>query len=100
MNIPSELLDLLRKPSKVVIVTHFKPDADALGSSLGLSGYLKKKNHEVRVIAPSDYPDFLNWMPGSKEVTIVRKGQPATQQEAETFIRNAELIFCLDFFWS
>lgn len=97
MNIPSELLDLLRKPSKVVIVTHFKPDADALGSSLGLSGYLKKKNHEVRVIAPSDYPDFLNWMPGSKEVTIVRKGQPATQQEAETFIRNAELIFCLDF---
>ncbi|NOS56836.1 MAG: bifunctional oligoribonuclease/PAP phosphatase NrnA, partial [Cyclobacteriaceae bacterium] len=51
------LRTLLASPKKVVIVTHFKPDADALGSSLGLAGYLAKKGHSVSVISPSDYPD-------------------------------------------
>jgi bifunctional oligoribonuclease and PAP phosphatase NrnA len=85
---------LLSTPKKVVIVTHFKPDADALGSSLGLWGYLKKRNHQVTVVTPSDYPDFLAWMPGNNEVTIFHKDRPAP---AENLIRNAEIIFCLDF---
>ena len=50
---------LISQPKTAVIVTHFKPDADALGSSLGLAGYLKKKGHRVTVITPSDYPDFF-----------------------------------------
>lgn len=79
---------------KVVIVTHFKPDADALGSSLGLAGYLKKKHHEVQVITPSDYPDFLNWMPGNDAVLIFHKDQAAL---AEQYILNADAVFCLDF---
>lgn len=79
---------------KVVIVTHFKPDADALGSSLGLAGYLKKKGHAVNVITPSDYPDFLAWMPGNSDVLIFHKDKP---KAAEDLIRQAEAIFCLDF---
>src|SRR5688500_19012137 len=79
---------------KVVIVTHFKPDADALGSSLGLAGYLKKKGHSVTVITPSDYPDFLDWMPGNGEVVIFNKEKP---QKAENLIAESEAIFCLDF---
>ena len=88
---------LLSRPSKVVIVTHYRPDADALGSSLGLAGYLKKKGHQVSVITPSDFPGFLKWMPGSEGVTVVRKNNPATQQESESLIKSAEIIFCLDF---
>ena len=89
--------ELLSQPSRVVVVTHFRPDADALGSSLGLAGYLKKLGHEVTVITPSDFPAFLNWMPGSNEVVVVRKSRPDTQQKAEGFIREAQIIFCLDF---
>ncbi|HZI24394.1 MAG TPA: bifunctional oligoribonuclease/PAP phosphatase NrnA, partial [Chryseolinea sp.] len=48
--------EYLKIPRKTVILTHFKPDADALGSSLGLAHYLKKKGHIVTVITPSDYP--------------------------------------------
>lgn len=81
-------------PRKVVILTHFKPDADALGSSLGLSGYLKKKGHNVNVITPSDYPDFLTWMPGNNDVLIFHKEKP---KAAEELIAKAEAIFCLDF---
>lgn len=79
---------------KVVIVTHHKPDADALGSSLGLAGYLRKKGHTVTVITPSDYPEFLHWMPGHKEVLAFEKGRESVISEK---ISNAEIIFCLDF---
>ncbi len=79
---------------KVVILTHFKPDADALGSSLGLAGYLKKKRHEVQVITPSDYPDFLTWMPGNDDVLIFHKDRAAV---SERLITNADAVFCLDF---
>jgi bifunctional oligoribonuclease and PAP phosphatase NrnA len=86
--------EFLNHPRKAVIVTHFKPDADALGSSLGLAGYLKKKNHDVTVITPSDYPDFLAWMPGNREVMIFHKEKPAL---ADAAVKAADIIFCLDF---
>jgi phosphoesterase RecJ-like protein len=88
---------LLSAPKKVVIVTHFKPDADALGSSLGLAGFLQKKGHSVQVITPSDYPEFLTWMPGNKTVHAVVKENPEHLKIANTFIQAAEVIFCLDF---
>jgi bifunctional oligoribonuclease and PAP phosphatase NrnA len=92
-NIPA-FKEFLIKPRKAVIVTHFKPDADALGSSLGLAGYLKKKGHSVTVITPSDYPDFLNWMPGHNDVVIFNKEKP---QRAQSIITDCDIIFCLDF---
>lgn len=86
--------DQLSQPRKVVILTHFKPDADALGSSLGLARYLKKKGHTVTVITPSDYPDFIAWMPGNEEVVIFQKDKP---DRCAKLIADAEMIFCLDF---
>lgn len=86
--------DFMGQTRKVVIVTHHKPDADALGSSLGLSGYLKKKGHSVTVITPSDYPEFLHWMPGNNEVLAFGNGNKTVIDEK---INKAEIIFCLDF---
>ncbi|MGE0929469.1 DHH family phosphoesterase [Peijinzhouia sedimentorum] len=88
------LTEFLQNPRKVVITTHHKPDADALGSSLGLAGYLKKKNHQVTVITPTDYPNFLNWMSGNDEVIIFEEGN---QEVSAKLIEEAELIVCLDF---
>ena len=93
----SLLKALLDSPQKVVIVTHFKPDADALGSSLGLAGFLRSKNHHVEVISPSDYPDFLTWMSGAESVIALSKKSTEPLKKAEEAIRNADLIFCLDF---
>ncbi len=88
---------LISKPAAVVIVTHFKPDADALGSSLGLAAFLKKSGHQVSVITPSDYPDFLAWMPGNETVLALSKENPAPEAKAAVLIAQAEIIFCLDF---
>jgi len=92
-----EFRQMMAQPKNVVIVTHFKPDADALGSSLGLAGYLKAKGHRVNVITPSDYPDFLSWMPGSNEVFALEKNNPAKLATASGMIAKADVIFCLDF---
>ena len=85
---------LLGLPKKVVITTHHKPDADALGSSLGLRAYLLKLGHSVTVITPSDYPRFLNWMHGNEEVLVFNENN---QARSAALIAEADLIFCLDF---
>lgn len=84
---------LLEQPRKIVITTHHKPDGDALGSSLGLYNYLIQQGHHAKVVVPSDYPDFLNWMPGNEEVIIYTQNV----QTADNLIAEAEMIFCLDF---
>lgn len=85
---------LLATPRNIVITTHHKPDADALGSSLGLLRFLQKLQHTVKVVVPSDYPRFLNWMPGQGDVLIF---EPKMPEPAKAYIDDAELIFCLDF---
>ena len=85
----------LSSPRKIVITTHVKPDADALGSSLGLANYLLKKGHEVTVITPSDYPYFLTWMKGNDAVLDFSKD--TDRKKALVKLEKAELIFCLDF---
>ncbi|GAA3934550.1 bifunctional oligoribonuclease/PAP phosphatase NrnA [Hymenobacter algoricola] len=95
MSTISDLKELLAQPRQIFITTHHKPDADALGSSLGLAGYLRKKGHHVTVVTPSDYPDFLAWMPGNDSVVVY----DARRNDAQVreIIRSAEVIFCLDF---
>lgn len=80
-------------PAKVVITTHQKPDGDAMGSSLGLYHFLKQFNHEVNIISPTNWADFLNWMPGIEQVIDFEKKSDL----CKSLIANADIIFCLDF---
>ncbi|WP_026896916.1 DHH family phosphoesterase [Daejeonella oryzae] len=89
----ASLKELLAQPKQIVITTHHKPDGDAMGSSLGLYNYLVQKGHHVRVITPTDYPTFLQWLPNNPEVLIYTD----KKTESESLVANAELIFCLDF---
>jgi bifunctional oligoribonuclease and PAP phosphatase NrnA len=88
------LKSFLSEPRQVIVTTHHKPDADALGSSLGLAGYLTKKGHQVTVITPSDYPGFLAWMSGNEKVVAFDKSR---EKQVRELIDKAEAIFCLDF---
>jgi bifunctional oligoribonuclease and PAP phosphatase NrnA len=95
MNNIAELKPLLlanTKP-KIVITTHHKPDADALGSSLGLYNFLLQLNIKSQVITPTDYGDFLMWMPG--ESTVINFEQE--EELASQMVAEADFVFCLDF---
>lgn len=89
----SELKALLGVIRKIVITTHHRPDGDAMGSSLALYSFLKSKGHSVTVITPSDYPDFLYWMPGNDDVINFEYNPGKSKQ----LTAEAEIIFCLDF---
>ncbi len=76
------------------IVAHTNPDGDAIGSSLGMFEYLKKKGFErVFVITPNEYPSFLQWMPNNEKVTVATKAP----ELAKKLISEAKVLFCLDF---
>lgn len=87
------LKDKLSQPCKIVITTHHKPDGDAMGSSLGLYNYLIQKGHHVKVVSPTDYPYFLQWLPNNPEVIIYTE----KEEESKGLVADAEIIFCLDF---
>ncbi|NOT51224.1 MAG: bifunctional oligoribonuclease/PAP phosphatase NrnA [Chitinophagaceae bacterium] len=88
-----EIFPLLTKPHKVVITTHQKPDADAMGSSLALKHFLVQLGHTVTVISPTNWAGWVNWMPGVKEVMDYEMDKP----KAEKVMDDAEWLFCLDF---
>lgn len=88
-----ELKLMLSTPSRIVITTHHRPDGDAMGSSLAMYNYLLLKGHSVTVITPSDYPDFLNWLPGNEHVINFEYAQ----EKAMEIIKQAKLIICLDY---
>jgi bifunctional oligoribonuclease and PAP phosphatase NrnA len=89
----SKVKALLARPKKITILTHWSPDGDAMGSSLGLYNYLIQKKHSVTVVTPNDYPDFLSWLPGNKKVVDAL----ANPKKAAAAIKKAEVIFTLDF---
>src|SRR6185295_8346334 len=64
----SAIYPLLAEPKQVVITTHQKPDADAMGSVLALKHFLVQFGHSVTVISPTNWAGWVNWMPGVKEV--------------------------------
>jgi len=87
-----DIKELLSNRSDIVITTHQNPDGDALGSMLGLFLFLRKMGHEVSVISPNDYPEFLQWLPGNEFVLdFTRKKKQVTRA-----IQEAQIIFYLD----
>lgn len=93
---PTELLDinqLLTPEKKIVIITHYNPDGDAVGSSLGMKHFLKAKGIEAEVVVPNDFPKFLKWMPEAKKITIA----DYKRKKAADLIFEADLLFILDF---
>ena len=89
----NELQSYLESPRNIVIVGHRNPDGDAMGSTLGLYHYFKKKGHQPTVVVPNEYPDFLHWLPGSQ--TTYRFDWQNTQSQRA--IKNSDIIFLLDF---
>ena len=87
-----DLKELLSSPQNIVIIPHRNPDGDAIGSSLALYHYLKKQ-HDVTVVAPNDYPNFLKWLPSSSDVKLFDK----QNKQSKRALESASIVFLLDF---
>ena len=92
-NFTKKVNKLLSVTNNIVIVTHANPDADAIGSSLGLYHFLLKKGQNTTVITPNSYPEFLWWMPGNENIIKFSDDK----KTAVEIIEKAEIIFYVDF---
>ena len=89
----SDIFPFLEEPKNIVITFHQKPDADAMGSGLGLYNFLIQFGHSVTVISPTNWASFLKWMPGAKKVINFEM----QNDKAMKALIEAQWIFCLDF---
>lgn len=87
-----ELYSQLSEKKNIVITMHQKPDADAMGSSLGLAHFLRKFGHAVTVISPTNWARWLDWMEGSSEVLDYELHKTDSNQKLD----EADWLFCLD----
>lgn len=55
------ILDFLssRRGEKIAILTHQRPDGDALGSAVGLAGALTDAGYQAVAVNPLPFPDYL-----------------------------------------
>ncbi|MCT4582949.1 MAG: DHH family phosphoesterase [Flavobacteriales bacterium] len=90
MNIYEKLAE---QKQQIIITSHRSPDGDAIGSSLALYHYLVKKGHDVQVVVPDAFPDFIAWLPGTDRILVYDD----QKDKVETAIANATIVFCLDY---
>ncbi len=87
--------DLLLSAHRIVVLTHMSPDGDAMGSSLGITHFLRTlpTAPTVTIVVPNAFPDFLAWMPDARNIVIYEQHN----QQVETLLKEADLIVCTDF---
>lgn len=85
--------ELLSTPQRIALVAHRNPDGDAIGSTLALEHYLNRKGHEAQTVLPNDVPDFLQWLPGAKNIYKYDK----QNIQSKNTLDKASILFVLDF---
>lgn len=93
MKIPFELKNLLSESRHIVLINHWNPDGDAVGSVFALGRVLSEHNHKVSIVMPNAFPSFLNFL--SNEIPLFIYDQ--NKKEADKALEKADLIGILDF---
>lgn len=66
----------LQAARNILIVTHVRPDGDAIGSLLGLGLSLQIAGKQVQMLLPDGLPGNFKFLPGSNQIKHVQKGHP------------------------
>ena len=67
----SQVVELIENKNAFAITTHFKPDGDGVGSSLGLYWLLRSLGKSADVIVHGDVPIAYRSLPGADEIRNV-----------------------------
>ena len=88
-----DIYPLLTEKKNIAITMHQKPDADAMGSTLGLYHFLVQLGHTVTVISPTNWARWVDWMEGTDKVLDYEMHRTASDE----ILDKADWLFCLDF---
>ena len=84
---------ILLDPKRFTLACHVNPDGDAIGSMLAMAEFLRLKGHEVKMVSPNPFPEFLAWMPGANDILVFEREEVS----CKAAIAEAEAIMMLDF---
>jgi len=85
----NEIVSVLKKSNKILILPHVSVDGDGLGSSLALALALKKMSKEVNVYLEEEIPYVYNFLPGA-HMAEVYSGQK-TEADAVVVLDTGDL---------
>jgi phosphoesterase RecJ-like protein len=89
----SMLRSLLENSNMPVLCCHQNADGDAIGAMLAMGEVLRFLGKEPLMVAPDQYPDYLQWMPNSEKIVRYDK----RRDYVVMVLKMADLIICLDF---
>ena len=92
-----KLMEYIGNSRRAAIVSHMKPDGDAMGSCIAMYHFLGQCGlNDRRIVISDNFPAYLSFMTGGmdKDSIIVHAENPA---EADMAILSSDLIICLDF---
>lgn len=69
-----QFVELVNKAANPLLITHQRPDGDALGSILALSLVLRKLGKQVTAICVDPVPAVFSFLPGSDKLSTEFKG--------------------------
>lgn len=75
-DLDSSIKEHLQAARNILIVTHVRPDGDAIGSLLGLGLSLQISGKQVQMLLPDGLPSNFKYLPGSNQIKRVQKGNP------------------------
>jgi len=74
------LIDIIRSNDRFLLSSHVRPDADAIGSELGLALALESLGKSVRIVNPSSWPKTLAFL--DPDLRCKKLGESMTADEA------------------
>ena len=86
--------NMLASAQRIVIVTHMKPDGDAIGSSIGMYHALRLYGKSAKVAVANPVPSNLTFLLDGVEDVFIHENM---KEETESAILGSDMIICLDF---
>tara|TARA_R110002072_G_scaffold301400_1_gene481027 strand:- start:25343 stop:26341 length:999 start_codon:yes stop_codon:yes gene_type:complete len=93
MNSAREIISAITNAENIVITSHRSPDGDSIGSSMGMYHFIKALGKESKICHPDKCPEFIEWAKGVVRIATFEDNE----QEVKDDLKNADLIFCLDY---
>lgn len=85
----------LSEAKSITIVTHSKPDGDAIGSSVAMLHTLSLYGKTGTIVIPNSTPPYLNFI--TDDICNHLLNHELDADKAESAILSSDLIICLDF---
>ena len=89
----AELEKMLADAGSPIIVTHTKPDGDAMGSCTAMYHFLRASGKKCRIVLSDPFPANLDFLTDGEDLTIFTEDA----ETARDAIMSADLLICLDF---